>query len=259
MVISYKPDHGGADKAIHAQRPYTVAALHRQTAYGLVRILGEETISFATRVPVEHLSTADIESVIDAEIRTKLLAAVEGLKAGGKEWKQALERAAAPGGIMKNGIRRIRVRCHKTNGTMIGIVQPHERGSHDAQPFKFYELSGNYCAEIFCTGKGKKAGQWQCEVISNYHAHQKDFIPKWRKDDPTARLIMRLQKNDMVAYENEGTEVVCKVKKLAVGRYATGKAYRSNRPLVNTLPIRGAFSQCQPGRARRLRQKTVCA
>jgi hypothetical protein len=116
---------------------------------------------------------------------------------------------------MKNGIRRVRVRCNKEIGTMIGIVQPQERGSDDAQPFKFYELSGNYCAEIFCSGKGKKAGQWQCEVISNYHAHQKDFIPKWRKDDPTARLIMRLQKNDIVAYEDEGTEVICRVKSLS--------------------------------------------
>src|SRR5207247_45546 len=35
MVVSYKPDHGGADKAIRAQPPYTVAALHRQTAYGV--------------------------------------------------------------------------------------------------------------------------------------------------------------------------------------------------------------------------------
>lgn len=219
MVISNKPDHGGADKAIHAQQPYTVAAFHRQTAYGLVKTVAEETTVFATRVPLESLlSTSDIESIVDVEIRKKLLAAVDGLRAGGAEWKQALATAAAPGGIMKNGIRRVRLRYNKTNGTMIGIVQPSEKDSADAKPFKFYELSGNYSLEIFCCEKGKRAGQWQSEVISNFHAHQKTFIAQWRKEDPTARLIMRLQKNDMVAYESEGVEVICKVKKLSRGR-----------------------------------------
>jgi CRISPR-associated endonuclease Csn1 len=256
MVVSYKPDHGGADKAIRAERPYTVAALHRQTAYGLAGIPGEDTTSFATRVSVESLlSTADIETVIDAEIRRKLLAAVEGLKTGGKEWKQALERAAAPGGIMKSGIRRIRVHVKKTPGTMVGIVQPHERGRDGAQPFKFYELRGNYSAEIFCSGKGKKAGEWQCEVISNYHAHQKDFIPNWRKEDPTARLIMRLQKNDMVAYESEGTDVICKVKK--TGRRKSGGTIFLRPHTIaiedaNTLTWEASAYQLQLKNARKL-------
>jgi CRISPR-associated endonuclease Csn1 len=216
VVVSHKPDHGGADKAIRAAQPHTVAALHGQTAYGLVRVLGEETTAFVRRAFVESLSsTAEIERVVDDEIRKKLLAVVEGLKAGGKEWKQALHRAAAPDGIMKNGIRRVRMLYNKANDTMVGIVQPHEKVRDGSQPFKFYQLQGNYCAEIYCSDKGKKAGQWQCEVISNYHAHQIDFVPLWRKEDPTARLIMRLQKNDMVAYENEGTNVICKVKILA--------------------------------------------
>jgi CRISPR-associated endonuclease Csn1 len=256
MVVSCKPDHGGADKAIRAKRPYTVAAFHRQTAHGLVKMPGEETTSFATRVSIQSLSSAtDIENVVDAAIRKKLLDTVEGLKAGGKEWKQALERAAAPGGIMKNGIRRVRVCRDKADGTMIGIVQPHEKGRDDARPFKFYELHGNYSAEIFCTGKGKKAGEWQCEVISNYHAHQKDFIPQWRKEDPTARLIMRLQKNDMVAYESEGADIICKVKKLARGRYPGLIFLRQHTIAIedaNTLTWQASAYQLQLKNARKL-------
>jgi CRISPR-associated endonuclease Csn1 len=216
MVISYKPDHGGADKAIRAAHPYTVAPLHKQTAYGLIDKPGDHTPAFATRVSVESLlRESDIECVGDAEIREKLLAAVEGLKEGGAEWKQAVEKAALPGGIMKNGIRRIRLHVEKTPGTMVGIVQPPDKGRDGAQPFKFYELRGNYCAEIYCTDKGKKAGQWQCEIISNYHAHQKTFIPTWRKENPTARLIMRLHTDDIVVYEKDGSEVIARVKKLA--------------------------------------------
>lgn len=256
MVISHKPDHGGAEKAIRAERPYTVAALHKETAYGLAGIPGEETTSFATRVPLHTLSsTADIESVVDVKIRNQLLAAVEGRKAGGGKWKKVLEKAAAPGGITKNGIRRVRVHIEKTPGTMVGIVQPHERGREGAQPFKFYELRGNYSAEIFCTDKGKKAGQWQCEVISNYHAHQKDFVPKWRKDDPTARLIMRLQKNDIVAYESEGAIMISKVKKTGRRRLGGTIFLRPHTIAIedaNTLTWEASPHQLQLKNARKL-------
>jgi CRISPR-associated endonuclease Csn1 len=256
VVISHKPDHGGAHKAIEASRPYTVAALHRQTAYGLVRLLGEDTTAFVTRAFVESLSsTTEIDRVVDEEIRKKLLAAVEGLKAGGKEWKQALQRAGAPGGIMKNGIRRVRLRYNFRNDTIVGVVQPHDKGRDDVHPFKYYALQGNYCAEIFCADKGKKAGQWQCEIISNYHAHQKEFISRWRKDDPTARLIMRLQQNDMVAYEEDGADVICKVKSLSKQKYG-GKIFLRPHTIseeeLNSLTWQASANLLQLKNARKL-------
>ncbi len=174
--------------------------------------------AFAMRVPVDSLlSRSDVEAVADAHIRAELLKRIEGLKEKSFEWKQALDHAALPGtkgGIMANGLRRVRMHIEKTDGTMIGFVQPAARGKEDAEPYKYYELRGNYCAEIYCPDKGKKAGKWQCEVISNYHAHQKNFMPQWRKEHPTARLVMRLQINDMVAYDESGETVICKVKKI---------------------------------------------
>ncbi|HRC25809.1 MAG TPA: type II CRISPR RNA-guided endonuclease Cas9 [Alphaproteobacteria bacterium] len=219
IVISYKPDHGGAYKAIRAARPYTVAPLHKQTAYGLVHApMTGGGKAFAMRVPVDSLlSRGDVEAVADAHIRAELLKRVDGLKEKSLEWKQALDRAALRkegGGIMENGLRRVRMHIEKTDGTMIGFVQPAARGKEGAEPYKYYELRGNYCAEIYCPDKGKKAGKWQCEVISNYHAHQKDFVPNWRKEHPTARLVMRLQINDMVAYEENGETVYRRVRKL---------------------------------------------
>lgn len=217
LIISYKPDHGGVRQAIHAPRPYTVAGLHKGSAYGFIR-KGERngTIIVAERVPLENLEKfSNIDEVADLVIRSNILKAVEGLKEKSTEWKQALIDYS-----QKTGTKRVRIHFEKTEDVMIPVNQPDDRGPEKTRgkPYKYYALGGNYCTEIYCPDKGKKAGQWQCEIISNYHAHQKDFIPQWRKDHPTARLIMRLHKDDMVAYEEGGIEHIRRVKKMTSGQ-----------------------------------------
>lgn len=215
MIIAHKPDHGGAYAAIGAKRPYTVAPLHKQTAYGYVGLSAKkDTQIYVTRAPLDSLSSMkDIEKVADSFVRNRLKQELANVKEGSVEWKQILEECGKPNVILKPGIRRVRMNIEKTDGTMIGIVQPHEKQS-GGKPYKFYELRGNYCAEIWCADKGKKAGQWQCEIIPNYFAHQKDFSPQWQQENPTAKLIMRLQINDMVAYEENGRQVIARVKKM---------------------------------------------
>jgi CRISPR-associated endonuclease Csn1 len=213
IIVSYKPDHGGARRAIFAKRPYTVAALHDQTAYGLIG-QGEKkgTVIVATRKPVESLTKLKhIGEIADPVIRKKLTCAVEGLKENSTEWKKALTAFAE-----QSGTKRVRIHIEKTAGVMIPVLQPKDRGPADSRgkAYKLYALGGNYCAEVYCADKGKKAGQWQCEIISNYHAHQKDFIPQWRRENPTAKLVMRLHINDMVAYEEEGETIIRRVRKL---------------------------------------------
>ncbi len=207
IVVSYKPDHGNARKAIHSKKPYTVAPLHKQKAYGLIGE-GEKkgTVKLAVRVPVESLeSVKHIGEVADPVIKASLLASVNGLKEESKEWKQALAAFTE-----QTGTRRVRVHFETGRDKLVGMSSP----KHEKNPYKFYETGGNYCAEIFCPSKGKQAGKWQCEVISNYDAHQKNFTPKWRKEHPTAKLVMRLQINDMVAYELNGASIICRVKKI---------------------------------------------
>lgn len=216
MVVSYKPDHGNAHKAIHAERPYTVAGLHKSSAYGFIREgVKKGSIIVAERVPLESFTKRDgVEEIADPVIRANVLRAVEGLKENSAEWKQALASYSE-----KTRTRRVRIHFEKTRDVLIPVTQPQDRGPEKTRgkAYKLYALGGNYCAEIYCTDKGKKAGQWQCEIISNYHAHQKDFIPQWRKDNPTARLVMRLQINDMVAYEEDGALCICRVKKMTSG------------------------------------------
>ncbi len=79
-----------------------------------------------------------------------------------------------------------------------------------------YVIGGNnFCAEIWCPTKGKKEGKWQVEVIQNFYANQKEFMPNWRKNNPTAYKIMRLQMNDMIAIDKDGGRIICRVQKMS--------------------------------------------
>ena len=212
MVVSYKPDHGNARKAIHSPHPYTVAQLHQLMAYGLAAPRPDKpTALYVTRWPIaDFIRLADIEAVADPGLRQKMLAAVEGLKEGSTQFKKALAAFA-----QTHGVRRLRVHVPRSPETMIPVYQRHEKGTEDAQPYKYYPRGSNYCAEVYCLNKGSDAGEWGMEIISNYHAHQKDFIPQWRRDHPTASLQMRLHIDDMVAWKQDGVTRICRVKKFA--------------------------------------------
>jgi CRISPR-associated endonuclease Csn1 len=216
MVISYKPDHGNATSAINAPRPYTIAGLHIDTAYGYIG-KGEKkgTIIIATRKTIESMTDRkNIEKIADTSIRAALIKHLEGIKEGSAEWKETLVKF-----IQDTGTRRVRIHIEKTRDVLLPIKQPIDRGPEESrgQEYKLYELRGNYCAEIYCPDKGKSAGKWQCEIIPNYYAHQKYFIPQWRKDNPTAKLIMRLQIDDMVSYDDGEITQICRVKKMTNG------------------------------------------
>lgn len=216
MVISYKPDHGNAASAINAPRPFTIAGLHKETAYGYIR-KGEKkgTIVVATRSTIDSfVKLKQLEDIADPAIRTALVKCLEGIKEGSAEWKATLLKFTED-----TGTRRVRIHIEKTQDVLVPVVQPKDRGPEDTrdQEYKLYAMGGNYCAEIYCPNKGKNAGKWKCEIIPHYYAHQKDFIPQWRRDNPTAKLIMRLQIDDMVAYEQDGQKKITKVKKMTGG------------------------------------------
>src|SRR5690606_38448275 len=94
---------------------------------------------------------------------------------------------------LKNNIRNVRVHIKKNKETMVPI-----KDRRTGIPYRYVALGGNYCAEIYQPNRGKSKNKWQVEVISYYHAHQKDFVPEWRKTEPEAKLIMRLFKDDMI-------------------------------------------------------------
>ena len=245
MIISYKPDHGGVYPERRKNNSnYTVSRLNAETAYGYIGEKegekGKELLILAHRVDVSSVVKSlcaakreDKEDIIaDKKIREKIR----------EELKKGSDKKAIEDFFKSKGIKRIRLHENSNKDVVIGVFRDKEskeayrkineelekcsneekekkREERNKIPYKYLKTEGNYCAEIYITRKGKDHNKWEMEVISNYEAHQANFIPKWRKDNPTGKLVMRLFINDMVAYEEkgEGSESYtkyCRVKKI---------------------------------------------
>jgi len=202
MVISHKPDHGNALHAVAENK--TISALHDETSYGFIKD-GDKKGSgvFATRKPLVSLTKdANILEIASARIRALVFKCLEGV-ASEKERQQKLREFS-----LKYNISRVRIHTNKSKDTLIPI-----KDKRTGLPYRYVAAGGNYCAEIYRPNRGRSKNKWQIEVISYYDAHRKDFKPKWRRDEPEAKLIMRLFKDDMVAWENGGGREIMRVKK----------------------------------------------
>lgn len=203
IVVSHKPDIGDAKGAI--RKGGTVARLHEETYYGM----GGEgdkkgTWKLICRLPVSELKNAsDLDCLIDQKgtadpIRALLQAHPE---------KNPAEVIAAY--FEKRGTHKVRTYRERSKDVILPFKDKNGR------EYRYAVYGSNAYAEVYCPDRGKNAGKWQVEIIPNYCAHQKDFIPKWRRTDAHAKLVMRLYKNDMVAYEKDGKIVIARVKKLS--------------------------------------------
>ena len=104
-----------------------------------------------------------------------------------------------------------KVRTYRERGKDVVLAFKDKNG----KPYRYAIYGGNAYAEIYCPDRGKNAGKWQIEIIPNYCAHQKGFVPQWRHTNAHAKLIMRLHIDDMVAYEKDGKTVIARVKKMS--------------------------------------------
>jgi len=202
MIISHKPDHGNALRSISENK--TIAALHEDTSYGFVKDCDNEGAAiFAIRKPLISLTEdKNIREIASNKIRAMVTNALNGITVK-KEREQKLRELA-----QKYNIRNVRLHIQKNKGTMAPI-----KDRRTGKIYRYVALGGNYCAEIYQPNRGKYKNKWQVEVISYYHAHQKEFVPKWRKAEPEAKLIMRLFKDDLVAWDNGAARVIMRVKK----------------------------------------------
>lgn len=88
--------------------------------------------------------------------------------------------------------------------------------------YRYVATGGNHHIDIFCPIKDKKsdddtkykASKWYAETATHFDGNKKDFSPKWQKEHPTAKLIMRLHINDMVAYDEDGKREIRRVKQI---------------------------------------------
>jgi len=187
IIVSHKPDHGRQ------------GALHNDTAYGIASGPNAKGVcEVVTRVPITSFKKmSDLDLIRDDSWRERIKATIEGLPE--REMKQALQNLSD-----ETGIRRIRIL------QSLSVIPIRDK---NGRVYKGYKGDGNSCYEIFLTPKGK----WDGEVISTFDANQKNFTAHWHKQYPTAPLVMRLFKDDLVEMEHDGLRRVMRVVKFSQG------------------------------------------
>lgn len=218
IIISYKSDHKGLKQAKDKNK--TISQLHNETNYGLIEDIDGKTGIFATRKPFIDLDKDlimknpenDNKYIADEKIRNDLQELVKDVS-DKQEIKRIIENYSKTAMIRKDKtpivIKTIRIHEIKPYKSLMSV-----KDSKTEKPYKYAETNGNYCAEIYIPNRGKNEGKWCIEIISNFDAHKKDFIPKWRKEEPEAKMIMRVFINDMLELEINDNNKDSAIKKL---------------------------------------------
>ena len=138
------------------------------------------------RKPFLSLKETEIGSIRDEELRNRLYAATSGLK--GKEFIAALMRFKKNDLTFKN-IRHVRVTEPLT------VIPIRDK---DGRIYKGYKGDANFRYDVW----ELKDGSWVAEVVTMFDAHRPDWSSAIRAVNPTARKVLSLKQNDMVAYEH---------------------------------------------------------
>ncbi len=204
MVISHKLDHKGV--ALAKAKGATIGTLHEDTNYGKV---SDNIYALRKELTADNFKNKkSIETIASNKIRRDVAQIFEKTEGDKKQYEQALEEYK--NNSSQNPYHKLKkVRTHQKKEGLIPIKDKNDKA------YRYVKGGNNFCAEIWCTDKGKKAGIWQCEVIQNYYINQKGYVPNWRQTNPTAYKVMRLQINDMVALDEKGKRIICRIQKMS--------------------------------------------
>ncbi len=200
IIISHKQDHGTISRAGYAQgKGKTAGQLHNETAYGLTGETDEKGNKVVvTRENFLSLESKDIPTIRDENLRIEVYSATQGLDK--KEYQEALLRFARNHKLYK-GIRHVRVLLPRN------VIEIKDK---NGDPYKGYMGNSNYRYDVWETLDGK----WNSEVVSMFDAHQPKWSSEFHKKNPTARKVLSLQQNDMVAYNDpEKGHVIARIVK----------------------------------------------
>ncbi|CAM1656579.1 Cas9 [Bartonella apihabitans] len=200
IIISHKQDHGTISRAGYAQgKGKTAGQLHNETAYGLTDEKDDKDNKLVvTRENFLSLESKDIPKIRDEKLQAELYSATQGLDK--KEFQEALLRFARDHKLYK-GIRHVRVLLPRN------VIEIKDK---NGKAYKGYMGNSNYRYDVWETLDGK----WISEVVSMFDAHQPKWSSEFHKNNPTARKVLSLQQNDMVAYNDpEKGHVIARIVK----------------------------------------------
>ena len=200
IIVSHKQDHGTISRAGYAQgKGKTAGQLHNETAYGLTGETDDKGNKIVvTRENFLSLESKDIPTIRDENLQAELYSATQGLDK--KEYQEALLRFARDHKLYK-GIRHVRVLLPRN------VIEIKDK---NGKAYKGYMGNSNYRYDVWETLDGK----WNSEVVSMFDAHQPKWSSEFHKNNPTARKVLSLQQNDMVAYNDpEKGHVIARIVK----------------------------------------------
>ncbi len=205
IVVSHRVDHGTASKSgLRRGFDQTAGRLHNDTAYGLT---GETDAKGNTivvrRVPLlglkpEHLPPEATTGVRDPILRAALKDFTRGSE--GKAFEAALRRFPELGPLDYRGIRRVRL------VEPLKVIPIRDR---EGRAYKGYKGDSNYRYDVWELPDGK----WRGDIVSMFDAHQPGWQSEIRANCPTARKVLSLHQNDILAVErSDGRELLRIVK-----------------------------------------------
>lgn len=215
IVVSHRTDHGTVAKdALAKGRDATAGRLHNDTAYGLS---GEKDAKgndlVVHRVALTSLKkTSDIEGVRDPVLKAALFAWTKGLE--GKAFEARMLKFPELSPPPFRGIRRLRV------VEPLSVIAIRDK---DGRAYKGYKGDSNYRYDVW----ELKDGKWISEVVSMFDAHQPNWSSTIRQNNPTARKVLRLHQDDVLAVERNGSAELVRIVKFSEKQLALAALHES--------------------------------
>ena len=192
-------------------------ALHNETAYGLLDGPDKTGLySVVTTKPISFFDRRDkIEKIRDAKIRDNLLRVWDGENENKASIASVLDMAA---GL---NVKKCRIVERKK---VIPINGP------DGKPYKAYDGNSNWGMEIYEFPEGhSQAKKWKGVVVSTYDANKAEFKPgETFRPHPAAKLVMRLQINDIIEVQSDGDQILYRVQKLSGSTLTVAPLHEAN-------------------------------
>jgi CRISPR-associated endonuclease Csn1 len=185
LIVSHRPDHS------------TKGRLHEETAYGIIaNPEAEGGATFAYRKPLADLNTNEIERIRDADLRRRVLAAVEGRKASAPDLKSALIEFAS---AQKPAMRRIRLT--KVEKAYVALQARNGGGA-----YKAVIPGDNHHVVVY----SDEAGEWKGVGVTVFE------VNRGSPPQIPGRPVMKIHKGDLIALNLDGKRRIMRVHRLEV-------------------------------------------
>jgi len=199
IKVSYKPDQ--INPRALASRNQTGGALMKDTAYGFIKDSAGNIMTdpnnprnclYTLRKAVTDITEKNWESIalLDHDPRRMELAEIAN-RYSGNSFKEAVKDWARRWNISK-----VKMVFSKNSRGMVAIKDKQGR------VFKYMFSEEKLFSDIFIKDPKDENGKWEIEIVNSHNAHQPGFTPKWKREYPKGKLLMRVYKNDIIAIDS---------------------------------------------------------